>query len=50
VNEIMFGRIIEPASFALAAVFTLGCSILVSIFMIPRLRKIDPASSLKSVE
>ncbi|MDR3307844.1 MAG: ABC transporter permease, partial [Coriobacteriales bacterium] len=37
VNEIMFGRIIEPASFALAAVFTLGCSILVSIFMIPRL-------------
>jgi putative ABC transport system permease protein len=50
VSEIMFGRVIEPMSFVFAAAFTLACSILVSVFMAPRIRRIDPVSSLTSIE
>jgi putative ABC transport system permease protein len=50
VNEVMFSRVILPQSYLYAVAFTLGCSFLIRLVMRPRLKNIDPASSLKSVE
>jgi putative ABC transport system permease protein len=50
VNEVMFSRLILPQSYGFAATFTLGCSLLIGLLMSPRLNRIDPVGSLKSVE
>jgi putative ABC transport system permease protein len=50
VNEVMFSRTILPQSYLYAAAFTLGCGFLIRLAMRPRLNKIDPVSSLKSVD
>jgi len=50
VNEVMFARTILPQSYLYAAAFTLGCGFLIRLAMRPRLNKIDPVSSLKSVD
>jgi putative ABC transport system permease protein len=49
-DEVAFVREIRPLSFLLAALFTLGCCVLVNIFMQPKLQRIEPVSSLKSPE
>jgi putative ABC transport system permease protein len=49
-GELMFTRVIRPQSFMLAALFTVLCSALLFVAMLPRLRRIDPVTSLKSVE
>jgi putative ABC transport system permease protein len=46
--DLMFGRVIAPASFILSALFTLAFSVLVDIFMIPKITRINMAESLKS--
>ncbi|MDR2156314.1 MAG: FtsX-like permease family protein [Clostridiales Family XIII bacterium] len=50
VNEVMFARLILPKSYGFAIAFTLGCSLLIGLLMLPRLKRIDPVGSLKSVE
>jgi putative ABC transport system permease protein len=50
VNEIMFPRIILPQSFAFAILFPLLCNLLVNLSARPRLNRLDPVTSLKSVE
>jgi putative ABC transport system permease protein len=50
VNDIMFSRTILLTSFAFAIGFPLLCNVLVNLFVRPRLNRLDPAKSLKSVE
>jgi putative ABC transport system permease protein len=50
VNEIMFTRVILPQSFVFAALFPLLCDILVNLCVRPRLNRLDPVESLKSIE
>jgi putative ABC transport system permease protein len=50
VDEVMFRRVILPASFLFAAVFTLLSSGLVNLVMLQKLRHIDMVESLKSAE
>jgi putative ABC transport system permease protein len=49
-NEIMFTRVILPQSFIFAVLFPLLCDILVNLCARPRLNRLDPAKSLKSIE
>jgi putative ABC transport system permease protein len=46
--DLMFGRTIAPASFALSALFTLLFSALVDILMLGKITRINMAESLKS--
>jgi putative ABC transport system permease protein len=50
VSEIMFPRAILLWSFAFAVLFPLLCNLLVNLSARPRLNKVDPATSLKSIE
>jgi putative ABC transport system permease protein len=50
VSNLMFPQIIFPQSYAYAAAFTLLCSFFIGLCMRPRLKRIDPVGSLKSVE
>ena len=50
VDEVMFRRVIEPLSFALAVAFTALCAEVVNFVMRRRLREIDMVGSLKSAE
>lgn len=50
IEIIMFGREIKPVSFVYSAALTLLFSVLVSIAMYYRLKKIDMVASLKSVD
>lgn len=50
VEMIRFGRQILPVSYLLAAVLTLAFTLIVSVVMSRKLRKIDMVESLKSVE
>lgn len=50
VDDVMFRRSIKILSYVFSALFTLGVTILVDLFMIRRLRKIDMVESLKSTE
>jgi putative ABC transport system permease protein len=51
VSELMFSRTILPQSFIIAALFPLLCNLLVNLLVLrPRLSRLDPATSLKSVE
>lgn len=49
-DNVMFGRNIEPLSFGLAIIITMAFSVIVNIVMYYRLRKIKMVESLKSVE
>jgi putative ABC transport system permease protein len=49
-DNFMFPRLIMPQSYAYAAVFTIICSFIIGLCMRPRLNRIDPVGSLKSVE
>lgn len=50
VDAVMFGRNIQPISFLYCALFTIGFSAIVNLFMHRKLKKIDMVESLKSVE
>lgn len=50
VDAMMFGRIIQPVSFAISAALAMAFSLLVNGMMYWRLKKIDMIESLKSVE
>ena len=50
VEMIRFGRQILPVSYLLAAVLTLAFTLIVSVVMSRKLRKVDMVESLKSVE
>jgi putative ABC transport system permease protein len=50
VSEIMFSRVIFIQSFVFASLFPLLCNFIVNLSVRPRLRKVDAASSLKSIE
>lgn len=50
VDACMFGRNINPSSFVVGTLFTVGFSVLVNFVMFYKLRKIDMVESLKSVE
>ena len=50
VDDVMFGRIIEPKSYIIAMLFTIGFSVFVNLVMYFKLKKIDMVESLKSVE
>lgn len=50
VDDVMFGRIIEPKSYIIAMLFTIGFSAFVNWVMYFKLKKIDMVESLKSVE
>ncbi len=50
VDMVMFGRHVEPLSFLWSGLITMGFSLIVNLFMSPKLRKIDMVESLKSVE
>lgn len=50
VDQMMFGREIHLASFAIAFVLTLAFSLLVMLFMKRKLSRVDMVESLKSVE
>jgi putative ABC transport system permease protein len=49
-SEIMFPHVIAPLSFVLAAVLPLLCTILVNLCIRPRLSRLSPVTSLKSIE
>ena len=49
-NNFMFSRVILKRSFLIAAAFTLVCSFLATLIMLPRLKRIEPVIALKSVE
>ncbi|MDR3052241.1 MAG: ABC transporter permease [Coriobacteriales bacterium] len=49
-GEGMFPHVIEPTSFVFAGVIPLLCTFLVNLFIRPRLNRLDPATSLKSIE
>ncbi len=48
--QMMFGRIIEPTSFALSFVITMAFSIIVTLTMRPKLNQVNMVESLKSTE
>ena len=50
VDQVMFGRDIHPSSFIIAFVLTMVFSVIVTLFMRSKLRRIDMVESLKSVE
>ena len=50
VDAAMFGRIISPMSYLIAAMFTIGFSVFVNWMMYFKLKKINMVESLKSVE
>ena len=50
VDAAMFGRIIYPTSYLIAALFTIGFSVFVNWIMYFKLKKINMVESLKSVE
>ena len=50
VDAMMFGRIIQPVSYAISAALAMAFSLLVNGMMYWRLKKIDMIESLKSVE
>lgn len=50
INDVMFVREIQAASYMLAGVFTLLCAIVINLAMRPKIRRIDPVLSLKSAE
>jgi putative ABC transport system permease protein len=50
INEMMFGREVAPLSYIWSTLFTIACTIAMNIFMLPKIMKIDPATSLKSAE
>ena len=50
VDQVMFGRTIHPSSFVIAFVLTMLFSVLVTVFMRGKLRRVDMVGSLKSVD
>ena len=50
VDQVMFGRAIHPASFAIAFVLTMVFTLLVTLVMRPKLAHVDMVESLKSNE
>lgn len=50
VDVAMFGRVVYPTSYLIAAMFTIGFSIFVNWMMYYKLKKINMVESLKSVE
>lgn len=50
VEDVMFGRNIEPKSYLIAMLFTIGFSLFVNWVMYFKLKKIDMVESMKSVE
>ena len=50
VDQVMFGRVIHPASFAIAFLLTMLFTVLVMLAMRGKLRRIDMVESLKSNE
>lgn len=50
VDFVMFGRTIYLGSYILAAVLTVGFSVLVTLFMHKRLKNVDMIEALKSIE
>ncbi|GHT78430.1 ABC transporter permease [Actinomycetota bacterium] len=50
VSEIMFPHVIALPSFVFAIVIPLVCAIVVNLCIRPRLNRIDPVTSLKSIE
>lgn len=50
IDQIMFGRAIEPASYCWSILLTIVFAMIVNFAMFYRLRKIDMVESLKSVE
>lgn len=50
VDQVMFGRDIHPSSFIIAFILTMVFSVIVTLFMRSKLRRIDMVESLKSVE
>ena len=49
-SDIMFPRVVKPLSLVSAAVIPLLCTVLVNVCIRPRLNRLNPATSLKSVE
>ena len=49
-DDIMFGRTINPISFVVSFVLTIIFSIIVNLIMLPKLKKIQMVESLKAVE
>lgn len=50
VDQVMFGRTIHPSSFVIAFALTMLFSVLVTVFMRGKLRRVDMVGSLKSVD
>ncbi len=50
VDMAMFGRTVFPQSYLICALYTVGFSIIVNVFMYFKLKKINMVESLKSVE
>jgi putative ABC transport system permease protein len=50
VNEVMFGMSVFPKSYVFAGLFTVLCAFAVNAAMRPKILRIDPADSLKSME
>ena len=50
VDAVMFGRVVKPMSFVYSAVMSMVFTLLVSLFMQKKLRKIDMVESLKAPE
>lgn len=50
IDLVMFGRDIKPFSYVISAVITVGFSLIVSIYMHVKLKKVDMIEALKSVE
>ena len=49
-SAVMFGQEIEPMSFVYATVISLAFTLLVSLIMRPRIRKIDMVESMKATD
>lgn len=49
-DNVMFGRVIEPVSYVIAVVLTIVFTILVIATLRPKLRNVDMVSSLKNLE
>jgi putative ABC transport system permease protein len=49
-SELMFPRLIEPQSYGYTVGFSLVCNVVITLAMLPRLKRIDPVGSLKSTE
>ena len=50
VDAVMFGRVVKPMSFVYSAAMSMVFTLLVSLFMQKKLRKIDMVESLKAPE